>query len=729
MTSARARTLAATFLLLWSCALGQPAAAQTAATSEKAGAGSTTELQEIVVSNTNAASKVTSKGAPPPAYAGGQVARGGNVGILGNKDFMNTPFSTSSYTEKTIRDQQAQTVGQVLINSEPAVRASIDGNTNRTDTLTVRGFRVDNHDFALNGVYGLVPDYRTNAAPIERIEILRGPAAFLYGISPFGVIGGTVNVVTKRALDEPLTRFTTFYLSTSRAGEQFDISRRYGDQKQLGIRVNGTLVGGATAINRQSTQAGALSIGADYTGERIRIYEDIIYQNDSFRGQQRGDLPARGVVLPAAPDPRINVAQGFSYSFATSITTLTRAEYDVDKNIGVYGAVGVNRFTFRRLEDPGPTLNGPDGDATGTTLYQRGSTFGVSAQIGGRVHFDTGPIKHEAVVSADSLDQTFRLGTTSFETYQTNIFRPVLMQGPGNIASTTPLGKSATNRPQSVGIGDTLSVLDDKIQLTVGVRRQQIASKNFAAGGASVTSASDTGATSPAVALLLRPTQQLSFYGNFIEGLTVLQAPSSVTNANQIFPPAKAQQYEAGAKLDLGRIAATLAFFQISQQVGITDATNVFTIAGQQRNRGMEFYTFGEVWRGLRVIGGVALLDPRLTKTANNQYNGNVGIGAPRLQSNLGVEWDTPFVRGLTAIGRVIYTSRAFVSLDNTQSVPDWTTLDLGLRYETALAGKPVVFRATVTNVLDNYYFVGNPSGYLFNGPPRTLLASMSTDF
>lgn len=677
-------------------------------------------LPEVVVAST--------KGAPPPAYAGGQVARGGRVGLLGNKDFMDTPFSVASYTEKTIRDEQAQSVAEVLSNSDPAVRTSI-GSTNRYDALTIRGFRVDNHDFALDGLYGLVADYRVNPVPVERIELLRGPAALLYGISPFGAIGGTVNIVTKQAPDVPLTRFTTFYASTSRAGESVDVARRYGDQKQLGIRVNGSLVGGDTTINRQKSRNGALSVALDYRGERFRLYQDVIYQNDVYTAQSRGYLPTTGIFLPAAPDPRLNVAQNFDYADASSVTELTRAEYDLTPTTTLFGAVGVNRFFYHKQEAPGATLLDPFGDATSTSTFQYGGTLGVSANLGGRTHFDTGPVKHEVVVSANSLDQTSWLGQTLFAPYATNIYAPVLLPTPGVATSIAPLAKSSTDRPQSVGVADTLSVLDEKIALTVGVRRQEVAAANFTSTGA-VSSSFDAFATSPSVALVVRPTRELSFYGNFIQGLTVLTSPSSALNPNQLFPPSLSTQYEVGTKLDLGLIAATLAFFQITQAVGTVDPTSLlFSVDGQQRNRGIEITTFGELREGLRVLGGVTLLDPRLTKTAGGLYNGRYGIGAPTFQGNVGLEWDTPFVRGLTAIGRVIYTGGAYASMDNLQRVPDWATLDLGLRYATRVADHPTELRATVANVLDHAYWIANPTGYLISGPPRTLLVSMSTDF
>ncbi len=122
----------------------------------------------------------------PPAYAGGQVARGADLGLLGERDYMETPFSISSYTSKTVRDQQARSVAEVLSNNDPSVRAAI-GIANRYDALTIRGFRVDTGDMAINGLYGLVPDFRINPAPAERIELLKGPAAFLFGMAPQGV--------------------------------------------------------------------------------------------------------------------------------------------------------------------------------------------------------------------------------------------------------------------------------------------------------------------------------------------------------------------------------------------------------------------------------------------------------------------------------------------------------------------------------------------------------------
>jgi len=56
-------------------------------------------------------------------YAGGQVARRGSQSLLGSRDFMDTPFSMTTYTQAAVKNQQARTLGD-LIASDPSVRAT-----------------------------------------------------------------------------------------------------------------------------------------------------------------------------------------------------------------------------------------------------------------------------------------------------------------------------------------------------------------------------------------------------------------------------------------------------------------------------------------------------------------------------------------------------------------------------------------------------------------------------
>ncbi|WP_188078399.1 STN domain-containing protein, partial [Aquicoccus porphyridii] len=119
----------------------------------------------------------------PAEYAGGQVARGARLGMLGNADVMDAPFSITSYTARTIEQQQARSVADLLQANDPSVRV-VGGRGDLVDSYTIRGFSVQNADVAFNGLYGLLPSWRVPIEFAERVEVLKGPNALLGGISP-----------------------------------------------------------------------------------------------------------------------------------------------------------------------------------------------------------------------------------------------------------------------------------------------------------------------------------------------------------------------------------------------------------------------------------------------------------------------------------------------------------------------------------------------------------------
>ncbi len=129
-----------------------PALAQTqegaADTAPAAAAPAATEDSVLLTVTVNASADASAQGLSK-AYAGGQVARGGRVGILGTEDIMNTPFSTTAYTQDLIRDQQARSVGDVLQN-DASVRVS-RGFGNFQESYFVRGFVLGSDSIAYNG--------------------------------------------------------------------------------------------------------------------------------------------------------------------------------------------------------------------------------------------------------------------------------------------------------------------------------------------------------------------------------------------------------------------------------------------------------------------------------------------------------------------------------------------------------------------------------------------------
>ena len=116
-------------LLALCCSLSFPLMAAT----ETAG----TQPGTLVLGETDINAQKADEHALPPAFSGGQVARGGQLGVLGNADIMDVPFTMSSYTEQLIEDQQAEDIGDVLAN-DSSVRESF-GYGNSSQVFTIRG--------------------------------------------------------------------------------------------------------------------------------------------------------------------------------------------------------------------------------------------------------------------------------------------------------------------------------------------------------------------------------------------------------------------------------------------------------------------------------------------------------------------------------------------------------------------------------------------------------------
>ncbi|RYY95794.1 MAG: TonB-dependent receptor [Comamonadaceae bacterium] len=190
--------------------------------------------------------------------------------------------------------------------------------------------------------------------------------------------------------------------------------------------------------------------------------------------------------------------------------------------------------------------------------------------------------------------------------------------------------------------------------------------------------------------------------------------------------PQRSKQQEVGVKVDWGQLTTQAAIYQIKRPFS-DPAAAVFNFGGEQRNRGLELTTYGEIQRGLRVMASASLVDSVLTKTPTGSNQGNEAKGVPQHTYNLGLDWDTPWVQGLSVNGRAISTSSVYADEANTQRVGSWTRVDLGARYATRMGNKPVVLRASIENVANKKYWV--VSDYVTVGAPRTLMLSAAVDF
>jgi iron complex outermembrane receptor protein len=686
--------------------------------------GTVTELPQVNVTGRSLADEL------PPAYEGGQVATGGSLGLLGNLDFMETPFNYTSYTSQLIRDQQATSVADVLVN-DPSVRASGGERGGESETFAIRGFPLDATDTSLNGLAGIAPIYKSSTDYIERVEVLKGPSALLNGMSPTGSVGGSVNIVSKRAEDDPLTRLTANYAMTSQYGGAVDIGRRFGADNKFGIRVNASHREGGTGVDNQDSRSTLGSVALDYRGERLRLSADLISQEQHTSGNTRGLVVSPGLDIPSAPDARRNPGQPWEYYTTRNTVAAGRAEYDLSDAVTGFAAIGHSRGRFTALMG-NPTIFNSAGDVRTFDLPAKFNWDTTASQVGLRGKFDTGPIAHTLTLAGDTL---LRKSGNAFgscaEPVVSNIYHPVDVPQPECTDMPNDVPWTARTTLSSIALADTLAYRGDLAQLTLGVRRQQVKSENYSAATGARTALYDEHAYTPMVGLVFRPWRQVSFYANYIEGLSPgAVAPDNALNAGQVFAPYKTKQYEIGVKYDSGDFAATLAAFQIKQPSGNL-YNDVFSVNGEQRNRGLELNLFGTITRGVRLLGGATYYDAVLTETAGGVNNGNRANNVPRVQTNIGAEWDLPPVPGLTLTSMLVYNSTQYRDQANTQQLPSWTRVDLGARYATKISGTPTVFRLNVFNVFNKDYWTGSATSYgaMYMGAPRTVMLSASFDF
>ncbi len=674
-------------------------------------------------------------------YAGGQVARGGRAGLLGNLDFLDAPFSGTAFTESLVAAQQAESVGDVLLN-DPVVRVA-KGFGNFQELYMIRGFPVFSDDLTLNGVFGILPRQFVAAELLERVEVFRGANAFINGAAPGGSgVGGTINLVPKRAPEDGVRRLTLGYENDGQLYAAADLGARFGDAKQWGVRANAVYRDGDTAIDRQDRELTAFSIGADYRGDRLRFAADIGYQDNRIDNPRPQVRPLGEV--PDVPKPDRNYAQPGTFSDEEQIFGAVRGEYDVADSVTVWLAGG-----GRRGEEANVLMN-PRATADGaTTAFRfdnaREDTV-LSADAGARATFRTGPIGHRVIVSGSIVDlkskNAFAL-SDFLNPVVSDLFNPVLVDMlpaanffTGGVLSDPLTTEKVTNR--SLAVADMISLFDERVLLTAGLRYQAIETQSFDFNSGDLLSRFDKSATTPAFGVVFKATPGLALYGNYAESLQpgaiapAISGGVAIVNAGEVLKPFRGEQFEFGIKYDGGNLGATLSFFSLSRQNAIV-VDQVFQASGEQQNQGIELSVFGEPLPGLRLIGGATYVDAKLKRTQGGVNEGNAPIGVPEFQTNLNAEWDVPYVAGLTFDGRVIFTGNQFVNEANSIKLESWTRLDLGVRYELPITSSPVTVKARVENVTGEAYWAstgGFPgANYLIQGNPRTFHLSASYAF
>lgn len=664
-----------------------------------------------------------------PAVASGTAGQGYRVervrvGPLGEQPLQDTPLSIQVVPAELVRNTQAATTPEAL-KYVPSVYTNT-GASQITPYFTLRGFRASNwtYNMAVDGLRSF--DIYEPLEDKERIEVLPGASAFLYGItSPAGMI----NYVTKRPTAQPV-RELTLGLRDRLVYGQADFGGTLAQNPDLAYRVNlAASDTGETGVAHQSEKRRLFSGALDWRiNAHNKLALEAAYSRHDVDYTQALFMTAAAIGIPRAPDTTRN--WGAPYTYAHDITTRLGAAWESQLSEVFSLRAQVRRSDLERSF----RLNRQawrDASLRYQWRLDSQDPFDVAVDqyaLALNADFATGPVRHKLTVSASRDDYEKDFDGARSQTF-TRIYPGNLYADPSYPAFAEPrVGASLAQQTtyHTLLLADRLA-FGERWELTLGANRASVDdradSKNVATGLVTRTAYSRS-KTTPLVSLSFKPIDALTLYASYLESLQQGVTSSSSGNRGQVFAPFVGKQKEAGAKAALGGFALNLAYFDISQESQTTDpVTQISSQDGLQIHRGWEFSVSGKATPRLTLLGGFTLLDARIDKAAANV--GNAPQGVPERLARLYAEYDVPGASGLTLTGGLSYTGKVPWDAANSLFVSPVTLGDLGLRYQMKLGDKPVTWRLGVANVAGKDYWTTR-AGILYPGAPRTVSVSAS---
>ncbi|MCW2319138.1 iron complex outermembrane receptor protein [Rhodoblastus acidophilus] len=666
----------------------------------------------------------------------GYRARTINVGPLGKQAVQDTPLSINSVSSELIENLGASSTSEAM-RYNPTVRPQLGSNLS-ANYFMIRGF-----SYSSNGA-AAVDGMRSSVGiePIEdkeRVEILNGASAFLYG---FTGPGGIVNYVLKRPTDTTINKIRVGNYGGQQGYVQGDFSGPLTlGEGQFGYRFNFVKVGnGNVGIDRETHPRQLYSGAFDWhvTPSATLSLEASHFDRD-IKNQQAYFLVGSATKIPSAPD--LNRNYGAPYNF-------THDEYN---RVGASLNWKVNevftvRSAFRYTASENRSINMRDslinnvGDynyymqikSTNQALTTQGYTF-VDA------NFVTGSIRHDVTFG---YAQTYVESRNAYPNSDTNkwgfptsmigsILNPTYPADP-NVALNTGHTTRATEKTQLISaLAADRVTFNDQWSIFLGANAPRVEDTTWVANTGALTAQYAATRITPSGAVLFKPLPNITTYVAYTQSL--LQgptAPSTSINYGQALPPYLATQWETGVKTTVGRVDLNLAFFDIEKANAYTDpVTTLYTLDGRERHRGAEFTFTGKMTDQITLGGGFTVLDAIVTKSSTASLVGKTPLGVPNRIANVFGEYAVDCAPGLFLLGGATYTSKEWVNSANTISIPQVFLLDTGARYEMKVGGKPTTFRVNVSNLLDTRYWTNKGDDMLYTGDPRTVSFSMTMNF
>ena len=649
-----------------------------------------------------------------------------SAGALGTKDALDTPFSTSVATQEFIANQQATTLADAF-KADAAVIAQTNSINSENSQIAIRGLPLDTlTGIKIDGLNTVVWQADLPLEHFEQVSLLKGLAGFMYG---FGSPGGIANYQVKRAGDTPITTVKTGISTESQYVVSTDVSRRFGEDDRMGLRVNAVSEGGDTYLNapiRRESLSAAFDVRLT---PNLQWTVDALYQKRKVNGSLFALALGTGVDVPAPVDGSTLLGQAYGYHQTTlgSIGTQLHWNFATDWDLSVgYRGMRETRTNY----DTYLTVIDNSGNYTSDLYrwYSKQNSDAANLIVTGRLQ--TGSIGHEVTFGTD-VQNAERINGVNFgddSLGNSNLYHTVVLSNPGNAVDET-VGKASGTRDVGLFASDTIQ-WSQQWSSIIGLRYSDYTQSvyNYDTDGARSAQYAKT-ALSPTLAMIWKPVPTVSYYASYVESLEQGgTAPTSAVNANEVLGPLKSKQYELGVKKQGSGWSTEAALFRIERGLEYTNSSNMFVQEGGLIFQGLDVAGRVELGSDWAVMASSVLMNSR-NKSDDATVNGNRAANVADVSSSVQAEYQVPNVAGLVLSGGVRYVGSRALEAANTHILGAYRVYDAGLRYKTKMDGKNLTFRANLNNLTDEKYWLGSWNYALTQGAPRTLQASAEIEF
>ncbi len=671
-------------------------------------------------------------GQDPRGPINGYVAGRSLTGTKTDTPLMETPQAISVVGSEQIRDQNPSSLAAAL-RYAPGVRSETFGADTRNDWFKIRGFDAQDIGLFQDGLQLQSFAFATWKFPpfgIERIDILRGPSAVLYGgTGP----GGLINVVSKKPSSEPFNYAETGVDSFGNGYLSFDfggpVATSSGPSKDLFYRLLGTVKGGDTQTAFTPDNSYSVAPSVTYRPDMDTTLT-VLASASKNETRVQGFLPYVGTVVDA-PFGRIP-----THLFASdpSIDKFTRDQemvgYQFEKNLTDDLTVRQNaRFAHDEVQFQTLLGNGYAGTPA-TAQLSRFNDFASDIANQGNLdtqfeyRFATGAIQHKALVGVDLKSyQIDDVQAFDFATPSLNLLNPVYGV-PQGFPGTVFANQTITQKQAGLYLQDQLKL--GRFTLVVSGRNDWVDTLDN--NRILPSNSRDDSKFSGRTGLIYNTDIGIAPYVSYATSFNPIIGTNSATG--QLFTPETGVQTEAGVKIEPTGFDGHfgVAVFDLKRQnVLTTNPLNALQSVqtGEVTSRGVELEAVANVMPGLKVTAAFTNFRIFVSKDLNPALIDTVPTNTP---SEIASLWgDYTFQTGqLTGFGfgaGVRYNGISYADTANSLVVPSYVVGDAAIHYEV----KNWRLAVNVTNIGDKIY-VGScqtPTA-CFYGDRRRAVASVS---